>query len=69
MVLPVMAAGPLARSLRTTAAIACLLGAAVAAVGLTLSYYRNLAPGGTIVLTAAATYAVVLVGAAVRRLT
>jgi zinc transport system permease protein len=68
MVLPVMAAGPIARSLRTTAAIACMIGAAVAAIGLTIAYYENLAPGGTIVLTAAASYAVVLLGTAVRRL-
>lgn len=67
MVLPVMAAGPLARSLRTTAALASVLGAIVAAVGLTVAYYNNLAPGGTIVLTAAALYAAVLVRAALRR--
>ncbi|MCW2972491.1 MAG: transporter [Thermoleophilia bacterium] len=67
MVLPVMAAGPLARSLRTTAALASVLGAIVAAVGLTVAYYNNLAPGGTIVLTAAALFAAVLVRAALRR--
>lgn len=67
MVLPVMAAGPLARSLRTTAALASALGALVAATGLTIAYYNNLAPGGTIVLTAAALYAAVLVRIAMRR--
>lgn len=67
MVLPVMAAGPLARSLRTTAALASVLGALIAAAGLTIAYYNNLAPGGTIVLTAAALYAAVLVRTAVRR--
>lgn len=67
MVLPVLAAGPLARSLRSTAVVASVLGALVAIVGLTVAYYNNLAPGGTIVLTAAATYALVLVRTAVKR--
>lgn len=60
MVLPVLAAGMLAWSLRSTAIIACGLGALASVVGLTVAYYADLAPGGTIVLTAAAGYALAM---------
>ena len=53
MVLPVIAAGRVAWSVRSTILIAMGIGLASAVVGLTIAYYANLAPGGTIVLTAA----------------
>lgn len=56
LVLPVMTSGLLAWSLRSTAVLGSLIGALVAIGGLTLAYYGNLAPGGTIVLLAAAIY-------------
>ena len=53
MVLPVIAAGRVARSVRSTILIAMAIGLGSAVVGLTIAYYADLAPGGTIVLTAA----------------
>jgi zinc transport system permease protein len=53
MVLPVIAAGRIAWSVRSTIFIAMGIGLGSAVVGLTIAYYANLAPGGTIVLTAA----------------
>ena len=53
MVLPVIAAGRIAWSVRSTILIAMGIGVASAVVGLTIAYYANLAPGGTIVLTSA----------------
>ena len=53
MVLPVIAAGRIAWSVRSTILIAMGIGLGSAVVGLTIAYYANLAPGGTIVLTAA----------------
>lgn len=53
MVLPVVAAQRVAWSLRSTMAIAMTLGVVSAIAGLTISYYGDLPPGGTIVLTAA----------------
>jgi zinc transport system permease protein len=53
MVLPVVAAQRVAWSLRSTMAIAMTLGVASVIAGLTISYYGDLPPGGTIVLTAA----------------
>jgi len=67
MVLPVMTAASLAWSLKSTAAIGAALGALTALVGLTAAFYGNWAPGGTIVLVAAMTYAVVLTVTALRR--
>jgi zinc transport system permease protein len=54
MVLPVTAAQQLAWSLRSTIGLAMAVGVGSVGVGLTVSYYGNLAPGGTIVLVAAA---------------
>jgi zinc transport system permease protein len=54
MVLPVVAASRLARSLRGTLLLSMAIGVASSAVGLTVAYYANLAAGGTIVLVAAA---------------
>jgi zinc transport system permease protein len=58
MVLPVTAASRVARSVSSTLAIAMIIGLLSVFIGLTVSYYADLAPGGAIVLTAAATFAV-----------
>jgi zinc transport system permease protein len=66
MVLPVAAAQRVAWSLRSTIAVAIGFGLASVLAGLTLSYYADLPPGGTIVLTGAALFLVASVGEAVR---
>ena len=68
MVLPVTAAGRIAWSMRSALVIAMALGLGSALAGLTLAYYADLPPGGTIVLMAAAVFGVCSVaGAASRR--
>ena len=63
MVLPVIAAQRVAWSLRSTLGLAMGFGLGSVAAGLTLSYYGDLPPGGTIVLLAAgASVAALLVG-------
>jgi zinc transport system permease protein len=52
MVLPVIAAQRVAWSLRSTIGLSAVLGLGSVLAGLTISYYANLPPGGTIVLTA-----------------
>lgn len=52
MVLPVIAAQRVAWSLRSTMGLSIAVGLASVLAGLTISYYANLPPGGTIVLTA-----------------
>jgi zinc transport system permease protein len=52
MVLPVVAAQRVAWSLRSTMLISIAVGLASVLVGLTISYYGDSPPGGTIVLTA-----------------
>jgi zinc transport system permease protein len=54
MVLPVIAAQRIAWSLRSTVGLAMLIGLGSVLAGLTLAYYGDLPPGGTIVLAAAA---------------
>jgi zinc transport system permease protein len=54
MVLPVIAAQRIAWSLRSTLGLAMAIGLGSVLGGLTLSYYGDLPPGGTIVLIAAA---------------
>jgi zinc transport system permease protein len=66
MVLPVSAAGRIAWSMRSTLVLAMALGLGSALAGLTISYYADAPPGGTIVLVAAAAYLVALVVAALR---
>jgi zinc transport system permease protein len=66
MVLPVTAASRVAWSLRSTLLIAIAIGLGSVFAGLTIAYYANLAPGGAIVLTAAASFAVASFAAAVR---
>lgn len=56
MVLPVIAASRIAWSIRSTILLAMAVGVASAFVGLTISYYANLAPGGAIVLVAAGAF-------------
>jgi zinc transport system permease protein len=56
MVLPVSAAGRLAWSMRSTLVLSMGVGLASVLAGLTVSYYADLPPGGTIVLVAAAFY-------------
>ena len=64
MVLPVSAAGRLAWSMRSTLVLSTAIGLASAVAGLTISYYGDLPPGGTIVLVAAAVYVVALTATA-----
>jgi zinc transport system permease protein len=52
MVVPVIAAQRIAWSLRSTMGLAVVIGLGSVLTGLTVSYYANLPPGGTIVLTA-----------------
>ncbi len=52
MVLPVIAANRVAWSIRSTLGLATAIGLGSALTGLTVAYYADLAPGGTIVLTA-----------------
>jgi zinc transport system permease protein len=54
MVLPVIAAGRVAWSIRSAILLAMGIGLVSVFAGLTVSYYADLAPGGAIVLTAAA---------------
>ena len=56
MVLPVSAAARIAWSMRSTLVLAMAIGLGAAISGLTVSYYADLPPGGTIVLAAAAAY-------------
>jgi len=66
MVLPVIAAQRVAWSLRSTMALSILVGLSSVLAGLTISYYGNLPPGGTIVLTATGFFLVATVFEAVR---
>lgn len=67
MVLPVVAAQRLAWSLRSTMALSILLGLSSVIVGLTVSYYGDLPPGGTIVLTGTGFFLVAAAAETVRR--
>ena len=66
MVLPVSAAERVAWSMRSTLALAMAIGLASAVLGLTVSYYADLPPGGTIVLVAAGTAAACAFAGSVR---
>ena len=67
MVLPVMAAQRVAWSLRSTLGLAMVFGLGSVLAGLTLSYYGDLPPGGTIVLLSAGlSVGALFVGTAVR---
>jgi zinc transport system permease protein len=67
MVLPVSAASRVAWSMRSTLLLAVAVGLASALAGLTISYYADLPPGGTIVLVAAAAFGVASVVGSLRR--
>jgi zinc transport system permease protein len=67
MVLPVIAAGRLAGSIRSTIGLSMAIGLVSVLVGLTISYYADLAPGGAIVLLAAAFTVASVTAAELRR--
>jgi zinc transport system permease protein len=54
MVLPVIAAGRVAWSMRSTIFLSMAIGLGSVLAGITIAYYANLPPGGTTVLVAAA---------------
>jgi zinc transport system permease protein len=56
MVLPVIAATRVAWSMGSTIGLSCALGLASVLGGLTISYYADVPPGGTIVLLCAAVF-------------
>jgi len=56
MVLPVIAASRIARSVASTLAYSMAIGLGSVFVGLTVAYYADLAPGGAIVLVAACAF-------------
>ncbi len=62
MVLPVATAQLVARSFRSTLWMSAVIGASAAAAGLAAARIWGLAPGGTIVLVAAAAFAVTSIG-------
>ena len=66
MVLPVIAASRVARSMRTTFLLGLTIGLASVLGGLTIAYYADLPPGGTIVLLAAAAFLVATAAETVR---
>jgi len=66
MVLPVSAAERIAWSMRSTLVLAMAIGLGSSLVGLTVSYYADLPPGGTIVLVAAGVYAICSIAGSVR---
>jgi zinc transport system permease protein len=66
MVLPVVAASRLAWSMRATIGLAMLIGLASVLAGLTIAYYGDLPPGGTIVLVAAGAFALTSAAEALR---
>ncbi len=58
MVLPVSAASRVAWSMRSALLLSIVFGLASALAGLTISYYADLPPGGTIVLVAAGAFGI-----------
>ena len=66
MVLPVIAAGRVAWSMRSSVLLAMGIGLLSVFAGLTVAYYADLPPGGAIVLLAAAAFVVTSVLEAVR---
>lgn len=67
MVLPVFAATRVASSMRATILLSMTIGLASVTAGLVAAYYADLPPGGTIVLVAAAAFALATAGDAVVR--
>ncbi|MGH3137635.1 MAG: metal ABC transporter permease [Gaiellaceae bacterium] len=66
MVLPVSAAERIAWSMRSTLVLAMAIGLGSSLAGLTVSYYADLPPGGTIVLVAAGTFVACAIAGSVR---
>ena len=66
MVLPVIAASRVAWSIRSTVVLSIATGLACVFVGLSVAYYADLAPGGAIVLCAAASFGVASLARALR---
>jgi zinc transport system permease protein len=66
MVLPVSAATRVAWSMRSAFLLSLAIGLASALAGLTISYYADLPPGGTIVLVAAASFGLAALANALR---
>ena len=66
MVLPASAAERVAWSMRSTLVLAMVIGLGSALVGLTVSYYADLPPGGAIVLVAAGGFGVCAIAGSVR---
>jgi zinc transport system permease protein len=66
MVLPVSAAARIAWSMRSTLVLSMGIGLGSALAGLTISYYADLPPGGTIVLVAAAVFGVAAIAGSLR---
>ncbi len=67
MVLPVSAAGRVAWSMRSTFLLSIAIGLGSALAGLTISYYADLPPGGTIVLVAAGAFGLAAAAGLLRR--
>jgi len=67
MVLPVIAAGRVARSMLQTLLLAVGIGLASVLAGLTISYYGDVPPGGMIVLVAAACFMLASLGGSLAR--
>jgi zinc transport system permease protein len=66
MVLPVSAAGRIAWSMRSALALSMGIGLASALAGLSIAYYADLPPGGTIVLVAGGAYLACLLATVLR---
>ncbi|MGH2217803.1 metal ABC transporter permease, partial [Enterococcus faecalis] len=62
MIVPSAIAQLLARSFRTTLALACVVGLVVSVAGTTTSFYAGTPSGGTIVLLAIALFLLVTTG-------
>jgi zinc transport system permease protein len=63
MVLPVIAAGRVSRSMLQTLVVAVAIGLGSVLAGLTISFYGDVPPGGTIVLVAAGCFLLASTGA------
>jgi zinc transport system permease protein len=66
MVLPAGAASRIAGSMRSALLLSMAIGLGSALAGLTVSYYADLPPGGTIVLVAAGAFGIAAATAALR---
>jgi zinc transport system permease protein len=67
MIVPVASAQALARSFRSTLALAVVIGVVAAVTGVVISYYQDTPSGGTIVLIAIGIFGLAIVAARVQR--